>query len=301
MNNFSQIDITGIGCNGTIGVKDDDVAEIYPAGAWAGFNIGTGGLLPGTTIASSVKITTWLNGTLQETFDAGAALARLSLGLNIGNRYTAGFTTTKDFNELRITYNTLVGIFFSAKVYYPVLMKFCEGPALDCNTPTSLVQSDYPVLISKSGVTGLTLGSVNDVENLIDSDNTNSATIIMPVGVLATGYISVKNQLTTYPAGYFAGFDIENSNLATVELGANSQISTYLNGVLQETSTAANTFLAAPILSSSSRYIVGFKTALPFNEIRFTVNQPTRRYKFWYNECICRNSQKVLCWTYIKL
>ncbi len=51
LNNFAQIDITGIGCNATIGVRDKDAADTYPAGTFAGFNIGTGGLLPGATTA----------------------------------------------------------------------------------------------------------------------------------------------------------------------------------------------------------------------------------------------------------
>ncbi len=38
LNNFAQIDIIGIGCNATIGVRDKDAADTYPAGTFAGFN-----------------------------------------------------------------------------------------------------------------------------------------------------------------------------------------------------------------------------------------------------------------------
>lgn len=274
LDDYAQIDITGVGCNATIAVRDNDVADTYPAGTWAGFNIGTGGLLPDATIASSVTIATWNNGVQQQTFDAGAALAGLNLGLNIGSRATVGFITSQPFDELRITYQTLVGVLFSARVYYPVIVKYCEGPEPSCNVSTALVQSQYPAFVSDAGATGITIGSVSSVNNVVNSNTNDFGTIFLPVGILATGYIAVKDQITDFPAGYFAGFEVSNASLLGLSLLDNSTITTYLNGIQQETKTGNNLLLSAPLLSASGRQTIGFVTSSPFDEVKYTISQP---------------------------
>jgi hypothetical protein len=42
-----------------------------------------------------------------------------------------GFLTNQSFDEVRIEYNSLVGVLFTA-VYHAVIEKFCAGPDLNC-------------------------------------------------------------------------------------------------------------------------------------------------------------------------
>lgn len=108
INNSASVDIavSAFVCNLTLGVKDGN--DTYPSGTWAGFRISTGGLLPGATIGAGVMISTYLNGVLQENYDAGTALAGISLGLNLGSATNVGFVTTKPFDEVKIRYTSFV-------------------------------------------------------------------------------------------------------------------------------------------------------------------------------------------------
>ena len=71
------------------------------------------------------------------------------------------------------------------------------------NTPA------YPVYINNanSGINGLVcaLCTVTNQDNLIDADLSNYASVNLSVGVGTTGSLSVKDQITNYPAGTFAG------------------------------------------------------------------------------------------------
>jgi hypothetical protein len=271
--NSATISITGVGCSGTMSVKDNDAADIYPAGTWAGFRIGSSGLLS-VSIASEVTITTYLNGTLQDTYNGVTSLVGLNSNLLLPDGTTnLGFITTKPFNEIRITYSTLVGLLFTGTVYHAVIMKFNQGPNINCQLSNPLHQPKYPVQLSSAGLTGVTLGTILNPQNIIDPNINNAATITLPLAIAATGYISVKDQVTDYTAGHFAGFEISNSTIATVSLLENIIITTYLNGVQRQAVTLSSSLLELPILTDTERRAVGFYTALSFDEIKLTLNQ----------------------------
>ncbi len=276
LDNFSTISITGVNCNATIGVKDNDVADTYPAGAWAGFRVGAAGLLSGS-VASSVTITTWNNGVLRETYNAVTNVIGINSSL-LNNDGTAniGFVTAQDFDEIRIQYQALVGVLYTAQVYHAVVERYCAGPAvLPCNQVRRLSGSTYPAVIesARTGTTGVTLGNIRNTENVVSNSDTDYASIILPVGILATGSISVHDMITDYPAGNFAGFVVENNSLLGVGILNNTTIRTYLNGSLQETHSGGALLLSAPLLADTSRQTIGFITTLPYDEIQFTINQ----------------------------
>jgi hypothetical protein len=70
--------------------------------------------------------------------------------------------------------------------------------------------------------------------------------------------------VTTYPAGTFAGYDVENSSLLGASLFNNATITTYLNGVAQESNAGG---LISLTLLSSTRQVIGLK--LPNHLMRF--------------------------------
>ena len=270
--NFTEITITGVGCNATIGVTDTD-GDIYPAGTWGGYRIGTADLL-GAGVAAEVTLTTWNNGVLQETYEAISSLVSVNSDLVSADGTTLiGFVTSLPFDEIQISYESLVSTLFTAQVYHPVITKYCAGPTPDCNMPTALIQPDFPAAVSFSEVTGVSLGTITNAENLVNPSTDDFATIALPVGVDATGTIGVKDQLSNYDAGTFAGFEIGNSTLLGLGLMENSGLSTYLNGVLQETRSGNDLLLSVPLLVADARNTVGFISSLPFDEIRYTINQ----------------------------
>jgi uncharacterized repeat protein (TIGR01451 family) len=270
LTNFASLSLTGLGCTGTIIVKDNDVADTYPAGTFAGFEVSTTGLLS-ENIASTVTIRTYNDGILGETHNAVTSLTGVNSSLlNANGNAVLGFITTQPFDEIRIAYQPLVSALFSAQVYGAIIEKFCVGTASSCSANNYLVNSTYPVIIDET-LTGANVVScsVSNAENVVDNINSNYANIVLTAGVVSSGSLAVKDVLTSYPIGTFAGFDIDNSALIGSGLLNGASVSTYLNGVFQESSGGS---LISLNLLSASRQIVGFKTTKTFDEVRFTAS-----------------------------
>jgi hypothetical protein len=162
------------------------------------------------SVGAVVTVTTYNNGSQVETKDVVTNLLGIESSLiDASGNTTVGFITTADFDEVRITYTTLVGVLFSGQVYYPVIEKFCAGSALVCNTQTNVSNPSYPVVIdaTQTGITGVAcVGcSISNPENVISSSTSDYATITMSASLGSNASISVKDVLTTYPIGTFAG------------------------------------------------------------------------------------------------
>jgi hypothetical protein len=196
LNNYAGFNVTGLGCNVTYSVKDNDATDTYPAGYYAGFKIASTSLLSGS-IGSTVRIETYNNGVFVEGKDVVTSLIGLESSLLDGSGLaTVGFITTQGFDEVRIIYNTLVGVGFTGQVYYPVIEKFCAGSALVCNTQTNVSNPSYPVVIddSQTGITGVAcVGcSISNTENVISSSTSDYATITMSASLGSNASISCK-------------------------------------------------------------------------------------------------------------
>lgn len=148
------------------------------------------------------------------------------------------------------------------------------------NTPMSWVEgpTNFPVIIdgANTGINGAAcVGcSVNDSYNVINGSASDYATIVLLASLASTGSIAVKDQITTYPAGYFIGFDIENTTLLDISLLNGITITTYNNGVPQETKTGTGQLLSAntSLITGDGRRVAGFITSLPFDEAKLTIN-----------------------------
>lgn len=91
-------------------------------------------------------------------------------------------------------------------------------------------------------------GSMNPV---VDANLDNSVSMGNFASLLSGNGISVKNTNTTYPAGYITGFNVDlGTSFITVDLLSSLRISTYKNGVLQETTTSS-TLLSVPAFGGS--------------------------------------------------
>ncbi|KMQ59425.1 hypothetical protein ACM46_20225 [Chryseobacterium angstadtii] len=109
-------------------------------------------------------------------------------------------------------------------------------------------------------------GSMNPV---IDANLDNSVSMGNFASLVSGNGISVKNNNTTYPAGYITGFNVDlGTSFITVDLLSSLRISTYKNGVLQETTTSS-TLLSVPAFGGSkNRIFLHLKTTKDFNEVR---------------------------------
>ena len=212
LSNFASASTTGVGVGHTLRITDTDTD--YPAGSYVGYRIATSDGLLTLEILKGITIRTFLNGNASESF-SGNSLLCLSLLSNPGN-YTVGFNTTKSYDAIEIRISSLVGVLNSTSVYYAVVREYCPGPELVCNTPTTMNLPLFPMSIEKArtGLSGVvTLGSIENADNLISASTIDFASINLVASVLGSARISVRDQLSVYPVGTYAGFDIESSSL----------------------------------------------------------------------------------------
>ncbi|WP_281322360.1 DUF7507 domain-containing protein [Flavobacterium aestivum] len=272
LNNFATANVT-VGVSGSVDYRVTDTDTDYTAGTYVGYRIDTGALL-NTNLLSSITIRTYLNGVLKET-TSGPLLLGQGLLNGTGNNYVVGFNTTQDFDAIEISIGGLVGLSNIIDVYYPVIRNYCAGPALGCNTVSAMNLPTYPVSLepTHTGVSGTSVGSVYDVTNCISSNTNDYATIALTAGIAGSGSISVKDQLTDYPSGTYAGFEIENSNLLNASALGNIVITTYRDGVQQQQLSGSNLVVGGSLLNNPGRYKVGFVSTTSFDEARISVNQ----------------------------
>lgn len=271
LNNFATASLP-IGAGGSVEFRVTDTNTDYSAGKFVGYRIAPTGALT-VDVLGSISIRTYLNGALKEN-SSGSSLLGVGL-LNGTGDYVVGFTTTQDFDAIEISVGGLVGLLNSIDVYYPVIREYCAGPALDCNTYTALNLPLFPVSIepSHTGVSGVSVATISDVDNVISSSVSDFATISFTLGVAGSASISVKDQLTNYPAGTYAGYEIENSSLVNLSALGNFSLTTYLEGVQQEVFSGNNLLVNVPLLNNTGRFKVGFVSSQSFDEVRFSINQ----------------------------
>ena len=264
---------TSIGVGVTHNLRVTDGNTTYPAGTFAGYRIAPNGGLLSADLLNSVTIRTFLNGAIKETF-SGSSLVNVSLLGNAGS-YVIGFNTNQTFDAIEISLNSLVGALTSTNIFYPVISTYCAGPALDCNVPTAMNYPAFPTTIqyTHTGLSGVSVGSVSNAENVISASSSDFASLNLLVGVLGSASLAVKDQVTDYPAGTYAGFEIENTNLVSVSALGNIQIKTYLNGVLKEQFSGSNLLVNGTLLNTTGRYKIGFVSTQAFDEVQISINQ----------------------------
>lgn len=263
-----------LGTEEYLSVKDGAAgAGGYPAGSFAGFEIETGGLLS-LAAFSNVSISTYLGGALVQTKAVDASLLSASL-LTTGARGTVGFVASSAFDEVRISTSAVLAL-GTIKIYNAVFEKFCAGPALPCNTATIATSPTYPLTINNAhtGMSGVTVGSITNTDQIIDASTSNYGSINFAVGIFGSASVAVLDNVSTYPAGTFAGIDIESASLLSVGVLDNMKLETYLDGVATgEVVTGANLLaVGSSLLAGSGRQVLGFRATQAFDEIRFTAS-----------------------------
>lgn len=276
--NFASLTTAiGLGVTHTLTVSDNTVDEFYSAGGFAGFLIENNSVLQ-LDLLDAIVIRTYLDGIEQES-ESSNSLTAINSALLVGDQFYVGFYTTEDFDTVEISISSLAGVSTTTNVYHAVTNDFCLGPALECNTPTVLTKPDFPARIidEHTGMGGLLgVGSVINADAAVDSDPNSYASIDFNLGVLATGSLSIKDELTDYSANTYAGFEIENSTILNLDLLNGITVLTYLDGVLQESKTGSSELLSVDsglLFTGAERSQIGFVATLPFDEVQIAIQQ----------------------------
>ncbi|MES2575862.1 MAG: gliding motility-associated C-terminal domain-containing protein [Bacteroidota bacterium] len=272
LSNFATAYVT-LGAAGSANYRVTDTDTDYSAGTYVGYRIDTGALLS-VNLLGSITIKTYLNGVEKES-SSGSSLLGVGLLNDSGNNYVVGFNTTQDFDAIEISVGGLASLLNTIDVYYPVIRNYCTGPALTCNTISAMNLPAYPVSLepSHTGISGIALGNIYDANNVISTNTSDYARITLTAGIAASGSIAVKDQLTDYPIGTYAGFEIENSSLLNVSALGNITITTYLNGAQQQQFSGNNLVVNGALLNNPGRYKVGFVSNTSFDEVQISINQ----------------------------
>ncbi|MBP0905118.1 gliding motility-associated C-terminal domain-containing protein [Mariniflexile gromovii] len=273
----SAITALGVGVTHTFRVTDNTLSEYYNSGNYAGFLIENSSVVQ-ADLLSAIVVRTFLDGVEQES-NTSTSLAVVNSTLLASGKYYVGFHTTKDFDAIEISISSLVGIASTTRIYHAVTSSLCTGPTLECNTPTMLAKPNFPARIVEehTGMGGLlTLGSVANAIEAIDSDSNTYASINLNVGIAGSGSLAIKDEFTDYVANTYVGFDIENASVLNLDLLNGITLRTYLDGTLQESKTGSSELLSVDsglLFTGTERSQVGFVTTLPFDEVQISIQQ----------------------------
>ncbi|MDR6922040.1 T9SS type A sorting domain-containing protein [Chryseobacterium sp. 2987] len=272
MGNFASL-ISGNG----ISVKNTNVT--YPAGYITGFNVDLGTSFITVDLLSSLKISTYKNGVLQESTTSSTLLSVPAFGGN-KNRIFLHFKTTKEFNEVRLYQTNVLSIFSAMNVYYAFAFDPAKVPV-----DTNGICDD---IIAGSGVDGNVSGSssflaplsfVQNRERIGDGDKNSYGSIVLPAGLLGSYSVGVLDKNQVYPAGNRTGFVIspdDEGKLLSAEFLKNITVETYLYGQLQDSRTLSDGggLINIKVLGfGSGKQKVTVTTTKPFNEVRLKITQ----------------------------
>ncbi|WP_158838366.1 T9SS type A sorting domain-containing protein [Polaribacter sp. L3A8] len=247
-----------------------------------GFEIENTSLLE-VDLLNSLTISTYLNGSEVQS-KTGANVVVGAPILAFEDRQTIGFLATSEFDEVRIKFNTTVGVNLGTlKIYNSIIKKMCST-TLECNTTYALTTPTFSTYVDfqQTGVSGLAcVGcTVSNTGNVLSSDDTDYATINVTAGVAAKVSLAVRDATNTYPAGSYAGFALSfDDALVSLEVLRNSITITTLdaNGDVLESKSASNLIgleLLTNIIGTSATGDVnlGFKTTQAYSGIKISAS-----------------------------
>ncbi|AHJ99424.1 T9SS type A sorting domain-containing protein [Hymenobacter swuensis] len=201
-----------------------------PAGYYAGFVLGSGGLLD-ASVLSGLRLTTYLGNTVQET---GTGAGLLSLSVLPGGKYHIRMAATKPFDRVEIRRVSLLGALDNLRVYYgfglePRVFRDQAARISSFAAPTSRHQVNGSLLCANCGISNPELAADEDLTTNYASYNATLA-----VG----GSTRLKLQLNgPAKAGNRAGVVLGlGTGLIDAQLLSRIQVSTY-TGVAKGTGT----------------------------------------------------------------
>ncbi|UOQ53640.1 T9SS type A sorting domain-containing protein [Hymenobacter cellulosivorans] len=235
-----------------------------PATYRAGVVISSGNVLNASTLAT-LTLRTYLNGNQQQQLRANDALVS-STALS-DSRVRLEFVSTQPFDQLEISVGGIVNGVNTVRVLYaygvPTNTQFTTAVGY-LSRLTEPSTNDYKVTTGGGAVAACVGTGVANPGNAVDAGLNNYATLTTVAGVNCSAALQVKLEGPA-PAGYQAGFVVGNGGVLDLNALNSLQLTTYLNGVAQETRAGAD--LLQLTLLPDNRYQVSFKSGLPFDRV----------------------------------
>lgn len=256
--------------------------------AFVGFDLENTNLLGllNASLLSSYTISLYKDGAAVPggSFSGGDLLAtNLTLLSGEPGRVTLGFLTDKAFDEIVLNIASTLST-NATKVHGVIVKPFCAatgGDVLACNTLSALTNPAHPLYINglRTGNGGVAnLGTISGTENIINGSG-SPATITTVAGVAGSSSVSVANALEIYPAGSFAGFEVESASLLQASVLGNSGIKIELYNSTSGTPdvpvfvSSGNILAGVGVLAGANTNIIGVISNVAFDEVRLVIDQ----------------------------
>lgn len=219
--------------------------------------------LLGVSLGTTVTIRTYLSSdatTMRDQLLVSASALGTQLLAGKGAPAQLELIATKEFDRVEIEFNSLASVGGTISVLYAYGVG--ANPAAQITGLTSNSSTATPGKFETSGDCAAKVASPG---NAVDSDQTNYASFSSLASVFCTSRLKVG--LTgTAPSTYKAGFVIgQGNNLLDVSVLSSMKITTYKNGVAQE-SGAGSSLLGLSVLPES-KSLVSFQATKEFDEV----------------------------------
>lgn len=228
------------------------------------------GAATGLSAIGTVTLRTYLTGdpTPKQTLDV-TTLALAALGSATPGRVE--FLATQTFDQIEIEVNSLLNVSYDVRVYYAYgvdanVVENARGVVSRFATPAA--GSNYSTAgVDTNNVQVCVNSNVLNPELAVDQNLNNYATFGTLVGVSCPNTLRVKLE-SAAPAGYQAGFVVGQQGVLDVNALAGLRLTTYKNGVPQETATGAQ-LLNITVLANNKQQI-SFPSTVSFDEVQLT-------------------------------
>jgi hypothetical protein len=262
-----------------IGVQDSSTA--YPSGSRTGFVVQPSGGLINATVLSNLSLRTYLNGVLQETVSGNSLALSASQSSSAQNQQRLSMVTTKPFNGVALYINAGISAITALKVYYAFVEPSADCPdvsATNCVLPIiseSNYNARFNIVRTQVPTTTCTACQLSNLSKMVDTDQTNYATITQTVNATTPPSSSVSLQIDgTIGTDYQVGFILSSSsNLLLANVLQYITLTTYNSGTQVNSYAANNALVGSKVVDQSSgKIMLYFKPTAAFNEIVLTVS-----------------------------
>ncbi len=266
LTNFTEIDLTAAVLGASL-VSVKNTQQTYNGGQRVGFIIQSAATLLSADVLGGLQINTYLDNGLQESATIAGNLIDVSILGGTGSKRRIEFTTTLDFDEVELVYNSAVAALSSVRIYYA----YQENPSCDSDCVTTLTTDNYAGATASTDCFGFLCSDFNNPDNVVDPDLDLFASKSYLLG--ASAYVQVDAG-EDIPGGYEVGFVIEQVGLLgllSTSVLSNMTLTTYDASDNQLESFTASNNLANVGLLDNDRVALSFKTSTTFRKVRIHI------------------------------
>ena len=260
-----------------------DVLQDYSEPHFVGFEIESTVLLD-VNLLNNISLYTYLDGVATGDSVSGTNILLSSPLLIAANKQTIGMVTSNNFDEVRIQFNTTVGVNLGIiKIYNSTIQKLCTKE-LACNQTYYINSPEFSTYVDygQTGLGGLVCVGceLTNSEAVLSSSNTDFTSINITAGVAATASLAVRDATNIYPANSFAGFVVQ-SNPSIIELSLFESLIVQTldqNGTVLESASGTDLLDLTLLINllggtPSGVFNVGFQTTQDYYGIKIIVKK----------------------------